>query len=116
MKRLGGVAVTTALLGLVCVAHAQTDAPSAADIKKAAEEFSLGKEAYLNGDYLEAAEHFEVADDRAPSVNALRAAMTSRSKGGQLDRAATLAALALRRHPDDTKLEEEARGILENAD
>lgn len=116
MKVVFRCAAIAAVVGASHLALAQSPAPTAAEVKKAADEFSQGKESYREGDYLEAAEHFEAADDNAPSVNALRAAMTSRDKGGQLDRAATLAALALERHPDDAKLGEEAREILEKAD
>jgi hypothetical protein len=112
MQRLVRVAAFAALLGLVHSAAAQTDTVSAAAVKKAAAEFSLGKQAYQDGDYLAAAEHFEAADDTAPNADALRAAMTSRKKGGELDRAATLAELALERHPDAEKLAAEARELL----
>jgi len=115
MKRLLHLIVVSALLGVATGAHAQGDEPSAEEIKRASEEFSAGKEAYREEDYVGAAEHFEAADDSAPSVNALRAAMTSRAKAGQLDRAATLAALALTRHPEDMKLAGEAQAILDEA-
>lgn len=115
MKRLLQLLVMSALLGVATGSYAQGDEPSADAIKRASEEFSAGKEAYRDEDYVEAAEHFEAADDNAPSVNALRAAMTSRAKAGQLDRAATLAALALTRHPEDMKLAGEAQAILDEA-
>jgi hypothetical protein len=115
MKRVLRSWVVLAVLGLVSVGRAQDDTPTADAIKRAADEFALGKQAYRSEDYVEAAEHFEAADDNAPSVNALRAAMTSRSNAGQLDRAATLAALAHARHPDDENLAEEVQAILAEA-
>lgn len=75
-------------------------APSAEDIKAAAEAFDLGRRAFKSKDYVEAAENFESADSHAPSAAALELAFRSRDKAGQLDRAATLAWLAKKRHPD----------------
>ncbi|MBN2197475.1 MAG: hypothetical protein JW751_32150 [Polyangiaceae bacterium] len=115
MKHSLRATIFCALVGLPAVAHAQDDSPSADAIKRASDAFSLGKLAYREEEFVEAAEQFEAADDHAPSVNALRAAMTSRRKADQLDRAATLAALALTRHPEDPKLAEEAQAILEEA-
>ena len=111
MKNLLCVVALAALLGSAHSALAQ----SADDVKRAGEEFSAGKSAYQDGDYAAAAEHFEAADDIAPNAGALRAAMASRNKAGQLDRAATLAEVALERHPDDSRLAGEALEILETA-
>lgn len=115
MQQLFRVSVIAALCGVALIGQAQDGAPSAEAIRRAAEKFSLGKEAYRAEDFVAAGEHFEAADEKAPSVNALRAAMTSRKKAGQLDRAASLAALALMRHPEDAKLSEEAEAILAEA-
>ena len=59
MKNLVRVAVAAAVLGFVYPAAAQSEAPSAGEVKKAAKEFSAGRQAYRNGEYLEAAERFE---------------------------------------------------------
>lgn len=75
--------------------------PTPAQIKVAAEAFDRGREAYKAEEYVEAAEQFEKADSNAPSSAALELAIRARDKAGELDRAATLMALALRRHPDD---------------
>jgi len=112
MQKLVRVAAVAALVGLVHPAAAQSDTVSADAVKKAAAAFAEGKQAYQDGFYLEAAEHFESAYETAPNASALRAAMTSRKKGGQLDRAATLAALALELHADDEKLAAEAQELL----
>jgi hypothetical protein len=98
------------------MAAAQSAAPSAEEIKKAGESFDLGKRAYRNEEWVEAAEHFEAADMAAPSAPALELALRSRERAGQLDRAATLAALALARHADQPKLAKLAKDVLKKAD
>ena len=87
-------------------AHAQEAAaePTPAQVRTAAEAFDKGREAYKAEDYVEAAEEFEKADNNAPSAAALELAIRSRDKAGELDRAATLMSLALKRHPDDQNL------------
>lgn len=101
---------------LLCAAPAFADnAPSASDVKRAADEFDRGRVSYREEQYVEAAEHFEAADAHAPSAAALRLAITSRKEAGQLDRAATLAALALNRHADDAELSELSNGVIEEA-
>jgi hypothetical protein len=89
--------------------------PSPADIKKAAAAFDLAKEAYNAGDYETAAQQFERADEHAPSPVALQWAIDANDQGAQLARAATLAALAKDRHPDDSDLMDVANGVLEKA-
>ena len=96
-------------------AGAQDDAPSGDDIRAAAEEFDLGRRSFKAKDYVEAAEHFEAADARAPSPTALELALRSRDRAGQLDRAAILAALAQARHPDEEFTKKLAPGILKRA-
>ena len=90
LLRAAGVATVLAVAG---VAGAQDSAPTAEQIKAAAAEFDQGRQAYRSKDYVEAAEHFEAADRSAPSARTLDLAIRSRDKAGQLDRAATLAAL-----------------------
>ncbi len=96
-------------------AAAERSAASASDVKRAAEEYDRGRDAYRAEQYVEAAERFEAADAHAPSAAALRLAILSRKEAGQLARAATLAALGLERHADDSALTELANGVIEEA-
>jgi hypothetical protein len=105
--------VILAVLGQATVAWAGSEEPTAEDIRQAAQEFSEGQHSYRAHNFAESAEHFEAADGSAPSTNALRGAISSRQKAGQADRAATLAALALERHPDDAELREYASKVIE---
>jgi hypothetical protein len=78
--------------------------PTPAQVRTAAEAFDRGREAYKAGEYVEAAEQFEKADNSAPSSAAIELAIRARDKAGEIDRAATLVALALKRHPGDANL------------
>ncbi len=91
-------------------------APSAEDVKLAGDAFDQGKRAYKDREWVAAAEHFETADRYAPASVTLELAIRARSKAKQLDRAATLAALALDRHPTDKKLAELASPVLQRAE
>lgn len=113
MKRVLSVAATAIALSLSSGVLAQ--APSADDIKAAGQEFDLGRRAYKAKDYGEAAEHFTAADDHAPSAAALELAIRSRDRQGKLDRAATLSALALARHPEEGDLKKLAEKVLKKA-
>jgi hypothetical protein len=62
-----------------------------------------------------AAEAFETADSKAASPVALEYAIRSREKAGQLDRAATLAALARDRYPEEAALQKLAEDVLAKA-
>jgi hypothetical protein len=118
MKRVRWKAWFASFAVAVCLsswAGAQDDAPSADDIRAAAEEFDLGRRSFKAKDYVEAAQHFEAADARAPSATALELALRSRDRAGQLDRAANLAALAQARHPDEAFTKKLAPGILKRA-
>lgn len=118
-RRICRLAAALALLGTLtasAIVAAQTAQPTAEDIKRAGESFDLGKRAYRNEDWVEAAEHFEAADQRAPSAVALELALRSRARAEQLDRAATLASLALERHPDQQKLAKLAKDVLKKAE
>jgi hypothetical protein len=107
------VLVAVASFVWVGSAHAESHAaPTAADLRIAAERFDEGRAAFKVAAYAEAAEHFEAADARAPSSSALGLAMRSRAEAGHLQRAATLAELALRRYPDDSPLVEKAKAIV----
>src|SRR6478752_2224449 len=93
------------VLSVSSYAQAQSGSePTPAQVRVAAEAFDHGREAYKAEDYVEAAEQFEKADSNAPSPAALELAIRARDKAGELDRAATLLALALKRHPDDENL------------
>jgi len=117
MKGLFSVAVLALALHSAGSASAAEDAsePTPAQVRTAAEAFDRGREAYKSEDYVEAAEQFESADSNAPSAAALELAIRARDKAGQLDRAATLAALALARHPDDPNIQKIAPAIVERA-
>jgi hypothetical protein len=77
--------------------------PSVEDVKAAGEQFNLGRVAFKEEEFAQAAEHFERADGLAPNAKVLELAIDARVEAGQLDRAATLAALAQTRHPDDER-------------
>jgi hypothetical protein len=112
------IAATSVLLVTLTAAavHAQSAAePTPAQIRDAAEAFDRGREAYKAEKYLLAAEQFERADGAAPSATALELAIRSRITAGDLDRAATLSALALERHAGDEKLAELAQKTIETA-
>jgi len=78
--------------------------PTPAQVRVAAEAFDKGREAYQAEEYVEAAEQFEKADYNAPSASALELAARSRDKAGELDRAATLATLGVKRYPEEQNL------------
>lgn len=109
--------VLSLCLSLASVAQAQEGAndPTPAQVRTAAEAFDKGREAYKLEDYVEAAEQFEKADNNAASSAAIELAIRARDKAGELDRAASLAALALKRHPDDPNLQRIAPDILNRA-
>jgi tetratricopeptide (TPR) repeat protein len=84
-------------------------------VRAAAEAFDLGRQAYKDGRYTEAAEQFEHADSSAPSSTALELAIRSRDKAGDLDRAGTLASLALALYPDDENIQKIAPDVVSRA-
>src|SRR6187402_1190748 len=100
------ISVLALVLSAGSLARAQdgSSEPTPAQVRVAAEAFDKGREAYKAEDFVEAAEQFEKADSNAPSPAALELAIRARDKAGELDRAATLMALALKRHPDDENL------------
>lgn len=113
MKRLAAVSVGAMICAFSAAALAQ---PSADDVKRAGDEFEAGRRAYKDREWVAAAEHFEAADRFAPAAVSLELAIRARDKARQLERAATLAALALDRHPTEAKLAELAGPILQRAD
>lgn len=117
MKGLFSTAAFAVVLHVAGFASAAEESvePSPTQVRSAAEAFDRGREAYKSEDYVEAAEQFESADANAPSPAALELAIRARDKAGQLDRAATLSALALARHPDDPNIQKIAPGIIARA-
>ena len=89
--------------------------PSPERIKAAAEEFDRGRRAYLAKDYEQAAIHFENAYRDAPRAETLRLAIRARRDAKQLARAATLAAIAQARYPDDAASMQYAKETLDAA-
>ena len=94
---------------------AQDSAPSSSDIKQAAAAYDLGRERFREGQFIEAAEKFEAADEAAPSASALRLAIFARKEAGNIARALTHAALALELYPDNSQLAEEAQTVLDES-
>jgi hypothetical protein len=86
---------------LAVVPAAADDAPDAARIKRAAEQFDLGAAAFKAKRFEEAAQHFEAADEAVPGIKSLRLAIRARTEASHGWRAATLAAQALDRYPTD---------------
>lgn len=111
--RVASFAVT-----LLVVAQAQAKPASEAtpaQVRAAADAFDRGRDSYALGDMAVAADAFEQADSRAGSPIALEYAIRARDRAGQLDRAATLAALAQRRYPADVTLEQLVNDVLARA-
>lgn len=116
MLRTFCLAAALSLTSLPRLASAQeSDGPTPAQIRAAAEAFDLGREAYQRQDFVNAAAQFERADSQAPSSTALEYAIRARVKAGHLDRAATLAALGAERHPEDVNLAKLVPELLERA-
>ena len=92
------------LLGVLLLpfgASAQEARPD--DVQSAAAAFGEAQRAQLRGDYAQAADLFELADRSAPNPAALRSAIRNRRAASQTARAATLAAEAIARYPDDVE-------------
>jgi hypothetical protein len=103
-----GVALSSSVTATV---SAQT-APTPEQVQAAAEAFDRGRDAYKAGRYGEAAEQFERADSIAPSPTALELAIKARDKAGDLDRAATLALLAVELYASEVQSEDTGLGKL----
>ena len=112
-----GLATLTLVSALLAPAPAiaQDPQPSPERIKAAADEFDRGRRAYLAKDYEQAAVHFENAYRDAPRAETLRLAMRARRDARQLARAATLAAIAQQRYPEDAQTNALAKELLESA-
>ncbi len=91
-------------------------AQGADKIQQAKAEFDEGSRNYREEKWELAASHFEAADEFAPTARALRMAIRARSKAGQKARAATLAAQAKLRYPDDPPTSELVDETLADAD
>jgi len=112
MPRIWG-ALSLAVCLLTAAADAAAGPPDAAKVRVAADEFDAGSLAYKARDYETAASHFEAADEAVPSPKALRWAIRARSEAGQGSRAATLAARAQARYPNDADTAKLAKDTLE---
>jgi hypothetical protein len=116
MKRAAGILFMLLAGSVASPAVAQTGVePTPEQVRAAAEAFDLGRQSYKAGRYTEAAEQFERADASAPSATALELAIRSRDKAGDLDRAGTLASLALTLYPDDGNIGKIAPDVITRA-
>ncbi len=93
-----GLAFSLALGLDASSAHAQ----SYDDKEKARAEYDQGRQAYRDRRYSEAGSHFEAAFAALPSSQALRNSIRARREAQELDRAATLAALAEKMYAADS--------------
>ena len=84
----------------------------AEDVDGAARAFEEGQRAQLHRDYARAAELFELADRSAPNAAALRSAMRNFDAAGNPAHAATLAAHAIERYPNDAETRKLAERLL----
>jgi hypothetical protein len=91
------------------------ETPTAERLKSAAEEYDRGRRAFLADDFEGAGVHFENAYRDAPRAETLRLAIRARRKAKQLARAATLAAVAAERYPNDTPTAQLAKETLDEA-
>lgn len=106
------------LLGSVAnpvAAQSPASEPTPEQVRAAAEAFDLGRQSYKDGRFAEAAEQFERADASAPNATALELAIRARDKAGDLDRAGTLASLALALYPNDENIAKIAPDVIERA-
>ena len=102
-------------LGTVTTAAHAEEPPSAERLKSAAEEYDRGRRAFLADDFEGAAVHFENAFRDAPRAETVRLAIRARRKAKQLGRAATLAAIAPQRYPNDPPTAQIAKETLDEA-
>jgi hypothetical protein len=99
----GGTLRVAAVLWLLASSlRAQANADDD-DVAAAARAFDDGQKAQLRGDYARAAELFELADDLAPTPEAVRSAIRNYRAAGQLARAAMQALEAKARYADDAR-------------
>jgi hypothetical protein len=116
IQRAVGILATLLACSAASPAAAQSGAePTPEQVRAAAEAFDLGRQSYKDGRYTEAAEQFERADASAPSATALELAIRARDKAGDLDRAGTLASLALTLYPNDENIGKIAPDVITRA-
>ena len=117
ITRAVGILATLLLCSVAgpAVAQSQASEPTPEQVRAAAEAFDLGRQSYKDGRYTEAAEQFERADSSAPSATALELAIRARDKAGDLDRAGTLASLALALYPSDENIAKIAPDVISRA-
>lgn len=104
--------VFASVLGFAHEGLAQAAPVDPETLRQAADEFEAGRRAFKARDYEGAAVHFENADRLAPNADTLRIAIRARKEARQSDRAATLAALALARHPKEKALRSFAESVI----
>jgi hypothetical protein len=103
---------------VVLVAVAMLGSPASAQeldpqqLQKAADAFDEGSRAFKGGRFEEAAELFETADRLAPNAGVLSNAIRARRAAKQGAKAATLAAAAVARYPEDSALQGLAQSVL----
>lgn len=115
MRHVLALAVGMSILAATPLVRAQDAPPSPERIKAAAEEFDRGRRAYLAKDYGQAAVHFENAFRDAPRAETLRLAIRARRDAKDPARAATLAAVAQERYPNDAPTTAMAKETLDAA-
>ena len=120
--RRGALHLPGAFARLVCAvlllsarAARADEPPSAERLKSAAEEYDRGRRAFLADEFDSAAVHFENAYRDAPRAETLRLAIRARKNAKQPARAATLAAMAAERYPDDAATAQLAKETLDEA-
>jgi hypothetical protein len=111
MNRVLCALVTASTMAISAPLFAQNK-PSAERIRSAAEEYDAGRRAFNEGKFDEAAIHFENAFHDAPAAAAIRNAIAARNKAGHLARAATEAALAQTKYPDDAPTRDMVKSVL----
>jgi hypothetical protein len=112
MRRLWGPVV---LCALACSSAARAADTVSEPIQFAAHEHDMGYRAYVAKEYDQAAAHFENAFFAAPNPAELRSAIRARREAGEYARAATLAALGLRKYADDAALDKLAGEVIAQA-
>jgi hypothetical protein len=117
MERAVGILALLLVGSMANPVAAQSSAsePTPEEVRAAAEAFDLGRQSYKDGRFAEAAEQFERADASAPNATALELAIRARDKAGDLDRAGSLAALALVLYPNDENIAKIAPDVIERA-
>lgn len=106
------VAPVLLVLALLVGASSTASAQSAEDLQAAAHAFQEGQRAQMRGDFVQAAEMFDLANHSAPSAAALRSAIRMHTSAGHHAAAATRAAHALATYPDDAPTVELANQVI----